>query len=125
MNFQKEDKLVNSIKSALKRDAKLKPDFINNKSITHINCFEIGEQIILQLEQLIDYKVWTRRKLVGTATNMNFLFDEMIQISPEIAILYYEWLSKLIEHYNGLFLANEMYESVSNFTTLKKIMDGV
>lgn len=119
-----ETKLMNAIRGALKRDSTMIPRFIDNTTHIDKECYEIGVQIIQQLIPLVAYRVASKGTLRKASENINFLFDDMIKISPDISILYYEYIVELMTSYGNLFIANEMFESKVNFDNLKNIIDG-
>lgn len=120
----KETKLMNTIKISLQKDSKMLPRFIDNTSHIDKECYKIGVMLIEQLIPLISYRIARKSALYKIAENINFFFDDMVKISPNISIMYYEYMGELMVAYGNLFLANEMFEAKINFDNLKNIIDG-
>lgn len=120
----KEIKLIHTIKLSIENDAKMLPRFIDNSKVIDKEVYELGKSVIRELIPLISYQVAKNSLLNRINYNINMLFDDMVKLSPDLSILYYEHLNLLMSSYGDLFLANELYEAKANFDNLKNKLDG-
>lgn len=120
----KEIKLIHTIKLSIENDAKMLPRFIDNSKVIDKEVHELGKSVIRELMPLISYQVAKNSLLNIINYNINMLFDDMVKLSPNLSILYYEHLNLLMSSYGDLFLANELYEAKANFDNLKNKLDG-
>lgn len=117
---------VLKLKQEIRYDCEVIPDFINTRKTEHFQSFTILSNVLLESVYLCcSAKIITYDEIERVAIDIVLAIGEIRDITN--GLLYtkvQKYLMELLDKYEGLSVALEVYESSENFNRLKSILSG-
>lgn len=113
-------KLLSQLRTSILYDINVKPTFIDNTIAEDNECFEVSIYITKEISRTFINRIISANHQREIMIQITRLFEDMQSISPVIAQLYFEYIDKLLKHYQGMAVDNQLFEVAENVKTLRK-----
>lgn len=107
-------KNILDLKGELKSDLNMIPVFID-ESNGSTECHNIFKETNKFLSKLISEKIISDSNIKYLVSQVNDIFNEMVEYNKDIGFLYYSYMIEILEYFLNKSEEYELYEASANF----------